>query len=194
MKKLAIGNSSPQLNAVDLAGKTISFEKVTSPYVLLAFLRYSECPWCNLALHRLAMEKKLLHDSNCEIIAFIQSTPSDIKKSIIDKHAVTPDFTIIADPEMKIYHQFGINISLLSGLKHHLRHIPAWVESVRKERFTQKSINGDFFLAPAAILVSTADNKVISADYNADFYEHESFSTIYETIAEHQLYGASSKD
>lgn len=193
MAKLKTGDSAPELEVADILGNSVAFENFTSSYVLIAFLRYSECPWCNLALHRLAMEKQLLSDSNCEIIAFIQSSPDDIQKSILEKHALKPDFTIIADPDMKVYKRFGVDLSILLGLRHHIRHIPAWVESVRKERFTQKSINGEFFLAPAAVLVSLADKKIVSADYNADFYEHESFSRIYDAIAEHQLHGITTK-
>lgn len=189
MTKLKPGSSIPKLTATDISGKQVSLESFNDSYTLLAFLRYSECPWCNLALHRLAMEQELLKDSDCRIIAFIQSSPDDIKKSILEKHAVTPQFTIIADPEMKIYNQFGVTLSKLSGIKHHIRHIPAWVESVTKEGFKQHSINGSFFLAPAAIVLSPADQKVIVADYQADFYEHESFSRFYEAIAEHRLYG-----
>ena len=189
MAKLKAGDSIPDLPLTDILGKNVVIENVSSSYVLIAFLRYSECPWCNLALHRLAMEKQLLLDSDCQIITFIQSTPDDIQKSILDKHAVRPDFTIIADPEMKIYKRFGVDPSVLGGLRHHIRHIPAWVEAVSKEGFTQKSINGEYFLAPASILVSTVTKKVVSVDYAADFYEHESFSKIYEAIAEHQLHG-----
>lgn len=190
MTKLKVGNFVPELNAVDIVGNLIEFKNLDEAYTLLAFLRFSECPWCNLALHRLAMEKALLAESKCGVIAFIQSKPEDIHKSILEKHAVRPDFTIIADPDMIYYKQFGITVSKIAGIKHHIRHVSSWIESVSREGFTQHSIDGNFFLAPAAIVISTANKQVITANYEADFYEHESFSHIYEAIAEHQLYGS----
>jgi peroxiredoxin len=189
MAKLETGNITPELNAVDIVGNLIEFKNLDEAYVLLAFLRFSECPWCNLALHRLAMEKALLAESKCGIIAFIQSKPEDIQKSILEKHAVKPDFTIIADPDMTYYIQFGVTVSKTAGIKHHIRHVSSWIESVSREGFTQHSIDGNFFLAPAAILVSVAQKRVLLANYEADFYEHQSFEQIYDTIAKHQIYG-----
>ena len=189
MVRLQVGDKVPNLHITDITGSIVDSKNFSDEYILLAFLRFSECPWCNLALHRLAMEKTLLAESKFGIIAFIQSKPEDIQKSIIEKHAVKPNFTIIADPDMTYYKQFGVTVSKIAGIKHHIRHVSAWIESVSREGFTQHSIDGNFFLAPAAILVSVAQKRVLLANYEADFYEHQSFEQIYDTIAKHQIYG-----
>jgi len=190
MAAISVKDPAPDINVADIHGNQVHLSDYADSYLLLAFLRYSECPWCNLALHRLVMEKQLLQDSNCRIIVFIQSTQKDIQRSIVEKHKAKPSFPIIADPDMKWYGKYGVKPGIVSGLGHHIRHLPAWVHSVYKEGFTQKSINGGFFLAPAAFLLSPNDQKIIRADYNADFYEHESFTKIYETIGHHSIYGS----
>ncbi len=189
MTRLQTGATAPIFAANDYTGSKIRLSDFAQSYVLLAFLRYSECPWCNLALHRLTMENNLLEESDCKVIAFIQSPPNEIRSSINEKHHSVPKFPVIPDSSMKIYGKYGAELSALSGLRHHVRHLPSWVQSVYTEKFTQKSINGEFFLAPAAILISPGDQKIIRADYKADFYEHEPFTHIYDAIAEHQLYG-----
>ena len=77
-KKLATGMRAPQFTAVDVFGKKVTLSSNKDRYTLVVFLRYAGCPWCNLALHRLAMEQQLLKESRCDIIAFIQSSKENM--------------------------------------------------------------------------------------------------------------------
>ena len=187
--RLKPGDTTPQFVLADIHGQKVSLTKYANTYLLIVFLRFADCPWCNLAIHRLAVEQQLLRDSKCEIVAFIQSSEKDIETSIIDRHNVTPMFPIIADPMMKTYKKFGVEASVIPGLKHHITNIPAWVQSVYKEGYKQTSVDGSFFLAPGAFLISPGKQKIVHADYSSDLYQHESFTKIYDAIAEHELHG-----
>jgi len=183
MKQVEIINA-PKIEITDATGKKFNLAKVHSQYALLAFLRYSGCPWCNLAVHRLAMEHKLLVDSGCEIVAFIQSSPELIKENIYGRHAVKPKFPIIADKEMHFYGQFGVVPSLKKSLKQ-IKDIPHWVHAVRHHGFRQGKVDGSLFIAPALFLVHIPTMKVIHSDYASNLFEHDTFSPIYEKILTH---------
>lgn len=183
------GDLAPNFKRSDINGKSVSLRDYASSYVFISFLRYAGCPWCNLAIHRLAVEQELLHGNKCEVVAFIQSSESDIESGIINRHQVTPQFPIIADPSMVIYQKYFVRTSVSAGLHYEITNIPSWVQSVYKEGYKQRSINGRFFLAPAAMLISPGDQKIIRADYNADFYDHQSFTNIYDSIAHYNIHG-----
>lgn len=188
-KPLSVADIAPQFSVTDTAGQTIQLSDYKKGYTLVTFLRYAGCPWCNLAVHRLAMEQPLLRDSGCSVIAFIQSSDQNIKSNIFERHEVKPLFPIVSDNDMEIYRRYDVTPKKLRAIAHQIKHIPDWVHSVSKEGFVQESIDGNLFLAPAVFLISPRDQKIIRADYNADLYKHESFTDIYDAITHHKLYG-----
>ncbi|OGL22252.1 hypothetical protein A2707_02890 [Candidatus Saccharibacteria bacterium RIFCSPHIGHO2_01_FULL_45_15] len=186
---LTVGQKAPQFTRLDTSGRSIALSDYSKSFVLVAFLRYSGCPWCNLAVHRLAMEYPLLKESKCEVITFIQSSKESIQENIFDRHNVTPLFPIIADASMEMYAVYDVTGSAIRGLRHHIKNIPSWVKAVSKEGFAQTSIDGHFFLAPATFLLSPGEQQIIRIDYDADLYKHESFTNIYDAISSYNLYG-----
>ncbi|MDQ2973232.1 MAG: redoxin domain-containing protein [bacterium] len=186
---LSVGDDAPNFKVTDVEGKKISLEDYSSKYLLIAFLRYAGCPWCNLAVHRLTMEQNILRDSKCELIVFIQSSTDNIEENIIKRHKVTPKFPIIADQEMKIYKKYFVKLSVAKTLKYAIRNVPIWVQAVYKEGYNQSNIDGSMFIVPATFLISRGTQKIVSIDYNADLYDHQSLTKIYDSIAHHQIYG-----
>jgi len=186
-KRLSAGDVVPFTEAVDTDGSSVSLAKNGTKYTLLAFLRYAGCPYCNLSVHRLAMENELLRQSGCGIMAFIQSTPESIKKNIYGRHAVTPKFPIIPDQKMNYYKQYGVSPSLKTSAKI-IRDIPQWVHAVRHHGFKQGKVDGSLFMAPAIFLVHNNSGKIIVADYDSNLFNHETFSPLYDAIAEYDIH------
>ena len=174
----------PTISTVDAMGEPFDLQNVTQQYALVSFLRYAGCPFCNLSIHRLVMEHKLLRDSGCEVIAFVQSSSKNIKKNIYDRHVLQPQFPIIPDQKMTYYKQFGIKPSYKTT-KRMIEDIPHWVHAVRHHGFKQGKVDGSLFIAPALFLVHIPTMKIIHADYASDLFEHETFSPIYEKILTH---------
>lgn len=181
MKKLAAGHQAPLFHTTDVDGVPVSLDSQRRPYVLVAFLRYAGCPWCNLAVHRLALESKMLAQNDCDIIVFVQSTRQKIRENIHERHAVQPDFPIVADPSKKIYRQYGVNSSLHAVVRA-INDIPAWVHAVREHGFTQGKVDGSLFLAQALFLVSCKTNNIVQALYGKSLYEHETFTPVYQSL------------
>ena len=178
---IKIGDTAPDFTVKDVMGKKVELKSYHPKSVLVVFLRYSGCPWCNLALHRLSMEYDLLVKNNCEVIAFIQSSAENVQENIYKRHAHRPAFPIIPDQERKIYKKYGVSNSIKAAAKSITR-IPYWVHAVREQGFKQKKIDGDFFLVPAMFLVSGHSGKILLASYSKSFYDHQTFTDVYEKL------------
>lgn len=128
----------------------------------------------------------MLKRENCEIIAFIQSSQGNIKHNIYDRHVTRPPFPIIADYERKFYHLYGVSTSIKIVVKG-ITDIPFWVHAVKDHGFSQSKIDGKLFMVPAHFLISARSGKIIMADYNSSFYNHEAFTAIYNAMREARI-------
>jgi peroxiredoxin len=165
----------------DVFGSKVELYKYDEGYTLLVFLRYSGCPWCNLAIHRLVLEYKELTAERCKVIAFVQSRPDDIMTNIYGRHEPKPQFPIVADHEMKIYKKYGVSSSLAStfGI---IVNMPHWLDHIKKLGYNQKKIDGKFFLVPAWFLVNNVTREIVKKGKASNFYGHESFIDIYDSL------------
>jgi peroxiredoxin Q/BCP len=178
---LKAGDLAPDFTVKDVDGHSVKLSKFSQKRILIGFMRYSGCPFCNLALHRLTVEAPLLKQNDCDIITFIQSTPDNISKNIYGRHAVRPPFPIIADPEMKQYKKYDVHENKMAYIKS-ISKIPYWVHSVRAHGFKQTDIDGKLFLVPAFFLIDGKTMQIIKADYGSSFYDHDTFTDVYQNL------------
>jgi peroxiredoxin Q/BCP len=178
---VGVDQKVPKFKATDVFGSKVNLSKYDNDYTLLVFLRYSGCPWCNLAIHRLTLEYKQLRAERCQIIAFIQSDEKSVMANIYKRHNPKPEFPIIADQTMKFYKQFNVDVSL-TGSARMITKVPYWLESVRQLGFKNKKVDGKLFLVPAWFLIDNSLGKIIKSEKGGDFYDHESFIKIYDTL------------
>lgn len=180
-----VGDDAPDFETMDVYGRPVKLSDYTGKPVLVAFMRYAGCPWCNLALHRLVLEYPMLQKQDCEVLAFVQSDEETIKTNIYGRHNPLPPFPIIADPDRHIYDLYGIKRGISPALKA-VRDLPYWARTIKKLGFEQQKIDGDFFLVPAIFLISGGrQQKILHQFESADFYGHESFIRIYEPLIFH---------
>ena len=176
-----VNQPAPKFRAIDVLGNKVNVTGSGDGYLLITFLRYSGCPWCNLAIHRLALEYPQLKANNCQIIAFVQSEKDSVMKNIYERHDLQPQFPIIADHDMKYYKLYNVDSSIPGTLKS-VTKIPIWLESVRKHGFKQQKLDGNFFLVPAWFLVNLRTGKIVQGERGVSFYNHESFIKIYDSL------------
>lgn len=175
------GDTAPDFTAIDVFGNTVTLSDYKKQPVLLVFLRYAGCPWCNLTVQRLTLEYPMLKEHNCAVIAFLQSDAESIKENIYDRHDHTPQFPIIPDKDKQFYKQYGVRSSRAAMAKSLLK-LPQWVSAVTKHGFTQTKVEGDVFLVPATFLVAPHTQKIVHCDYGTSFYDFESLFPIYESL------------
>lgn len=176
-----MGQRAPAFEGKDTDDTLVTLDSQPEPYVLLAFLRYAGCPWCNLAIHRLTLEAKMLKQNNCGIVVFVQSSKEKMRENVHERHTVRPEFPIVADPAKKIYRRYGVNGPLYAVVQA-INDIPAWVQAVKEHGLMPGKIDGNLFLTQALFLVSRKSNVIVQALYGKSLYEHETFTPIYQSL------------
>lgn len=181
LQKLGIGDKAPNFRMPDAQGKLVDLSDYSDTFVLLVFLRYASCPLCNLTIHRLTLEYPLLGKNGCQIITFVQSSPDNISKYIYGRHTRKPPFPIIADNGRVIYNQYGVGTSLRSAARR-IKEIPYWLKAALHHGFMQGEVDGNLLLVPAYFLITPDDQKIARVEYGSSFYEHKTFTDIYEYL------------
>jgi peroxiredoxin Q/BCP len=179
---LTPGQHAPEFVALDVYGKKIDLASFKKSYVLVAFMRYAGCPYCNLAIHRLSVEFPMLQQNGCDVVVFVQSGSEEILKNIYGRHKLRPPFPIISDMEKRFYKLYSVQSSPKKFVFGHVKALPYWLESVGKHGFKQGKLKGDHFLVPALFLVRTKTQDIAVAKYGTSFYDHETFTNLYETL------------
>lgn len=163
-------------------GNQVNLAAFQKKHVLVAFMRYAGCPYCNLAIHRLSVEYPMLQQNDCDVVVFVQSNPEDIIQNIYGRHKLRPPFPIIADMAKKFYDKYHVQSSKRTFFVGQVKTLPFWLESVGKHGFRQGKMNGDHFLVPAMFLVRAKDQKIMIAKYGTSFYDYETFTDLYESL------------
>lgn len=179
--KLQVGDQAPQFIAADVQGSPVKLSDFKDRFLLLAFMRYAGCPWCNLSIHRLSLEYPLLRKSGCDVVAFMQSSPANVKKHILERHNPAPKFPIIPDPERRNYEKYGVKTSLGAVAKS-IKDIPYWMKAVVNHGYKQTEVDGSLLLVPAFFLIAPGEQAIVRAEYGSSFYEHQTFTAVYEHL------------
>lgn len=178
MRKLRVGDRAPEIRAIDVNDQMVTLSH--DRYTLVTFLRYAGCQLCNMALQRLTLEHKLLGKNGCDVIAFVQSTATNVDENIYRRHETTPKFPIVADQEGDWYSIYGVETGAKT-LPKALMNLPSWLKAVQKSGYKTGKVDGNLFLVPALFIID--QNGIIQyADYDANFYTHEQFTPIYELL------------
>ncbi len=176
------GQAAPGFMAKDVYGHDVNLSSFNKKYVLVAFMRYAGCPYCNLAVHRLSVEYPLLQQNDCDVVVFVQSDAAEIIKNIYNRHELKPPFHIIPDMEKRFYDRYHVQSSKKVFLAGQIQSLPYWLESVGKHGFKQGKLKGDLFLVPAMFLIRTQDQKIMTTKYGTSFYDHTTFTDLYEAL------------
>ncbi len=117
------------------------------PY-LLSFFRFAGCPFCNLRVHQLVAQFEQFGD-DFTIVAIFDS-PLDNLIAHAEGHAAP--FPILADPENRVYEQYGIEHSVMGMLKGMVFRMPTLMHAV-SEGYSPKVYKGSLTTMPADFLV-----------------------------------------
>ena len=102
------GMLSPVFSTIDINGEPVSLQQYKGKRVLLAFMRHSGCPICNLRFHELLSKADSLEAKNMHIILVYESEVSQLQEYLGNRPV---PFTIISDPTQKLYDLFRVEKS-----------------------------------------------------------------------------------
>lgn len=153
--------------AKDIYGNPIQLSQFQGKKVLLAFFRDAACPFCNLRLYELTNRYREFQDAGMEVIA-VFSSPSDEVKAFVDRHP--RPFILVADPDLALYTQYGVEHSKMAMLKAVLFQLPRIISGLMKGA-QPDSNNPHMKLVPADFLISE-QGEVVESWYGRNTSDH----------------------
>ena len=129
----------------------------------LVFLRYYGCPICQLDLHRYAQRAEAIDATGGQLLVVLQSDPGLLAEQIGPE---TFPYTIVCDPEQKLYRMLSIDpaVSMLKMMS--LSAVKKGISAVRKG-YKHGAYEGNEQQLPAAFIL-TPDGTVTYAHYGKD--------------------------
>ncbi len=166
--KINPNQSAPDFSTTDAYGQPLSLHDLKGKKVLLSFQRFVGCPICNVRMHELLGAYDSLRHHNLEVVVVYESSPENLLRYTQD--AKLP-FRLIADPEARLYDQYGVGRSLgkmLSGM------FQGGMKKVREgeKMYGQKlprdgsltRVEADFLIDPAGRVVTAHYGRFVGDD------------------------------
>jgi thioredoxin-dependent peroxiredoxin len=178
--RLSTGQLAKDFRVNDIFGKPISLSQYAGKHVLLSFYKWASCPMCNLRVHRLSQQYAQLQQQGLEILAVFYSPAGMLREHMAQRS--TP-FPIIADPEMKLYREYGVEKSFFGMMKAGLR--MGDMLDIMKLGFLKTLPEGDLRILPADFLIAP-DQRIKIAYYGSDIGDHLPIETIQQSLTSHE--------
>lgn len=177
MTRINDGAIAPEFEATTYEGKPLSLESYRGAKLWLSFYRFASCPLCNYRIHELMARYDEFQKAGIRLVGVMQSSPDRIAKYAEKRKA---PFPIIADPERKLYREYGVSASLMGMF--HLRVFGTALKAMFSGIFPGAP---DFPLAtvPADFLIDP-EGVVWSAYYGRAVSDHIPFEKVVEFAAD----------
>lgn len=163
MAKLEPGQIMPDFEYVTpFSGEhTLAQTAAKAPKTALVFLRYWGCPLCQYDIHLLAQAHESITAHGGQLFVVLQSDPAGLAEQL-----GAPDklpFSIICDPEQKLYKDFCIEPAASMAKMADLKMVGKIVRAT-KMGIKHGAYEGDEQQLPAAFVVD-GERKVLYAHY-----------------------------
>ena len=103
--KCSVGDKFPNLQLVDAFGNAINVEDIDAEKTIIWVMRYIGCTICQLDIHKMAEQYDKVKEKGAKLFVVLQSDSDHVKKELEQKPL---PFTIICDPEKKIYEELEV--------------------------------------------------------------------------------------
>ncbi len=163
--KSQTGQAAPDFTATAIDGSTFRLSDLKGKKIHLSFYRNGACALCNLRVHEIVVRQKEFDDAGIVVVAVFESSIEDMKPFVGKQQ---PGFTLLADPEGKIYDLYKIknspeliNQAMTSTI------VGARVQQAAAAGFNlTKQEGSNFFRIPAEVLIDK--NFVVKRFHHAD--------------------------
>lgn len=104
--RLQPGEPAPEFTATDTEGRPVDLASLRGGKVWLTFFRYAACPLCSYRIHELlAQWDQRFARYAFSLVTVWQSQPQRLEEV---KQRYAPSFSLIADPQMELYHLYQV--------------------------------------------------------------------------------------
>lgn len=172
------GERAPDFTATQLDGSQVSLAQHRGRPVWLAFFRWATCPLCNFRIHQLlSVWDRTFGASDLVMLGVFQS-PAAKLEGLVERHK--PPFIPIPDPEMTLYQQYGLGMSMKGLLGPQVR---AAISGARAQGIPIVGPwEGPALRTPADLLIDR-DGVVRVSFYGENIADHIPFERVSEFIA-----------
>jgi len=179
--KLKEGQKAPNFEVTDIQGKRVNLYEIPNQKIFLAFFRYAECALCNLRVSELKNATERFKKLDIKLIAIFQSSNESLIKSIHNRHSF--DFTIISDPNSKLYDIYGVKSSWIKLIRTTTwKGIKSMIKASSKGFKLGGKIEGKFNQIPADFLLNK-DKYIEISHYGNNLIDHIPIERIIKTTA-----------
>lgn len=168
-QKLKIGDKSPDFQVIDTDDDTIKLSNYKGQKVFVVFFRYAGCPVCNFRVHEIIENYDSISSKGYKIIAIYESNNVTLKEYLSE----TPvPFSIIGDPKLKLYKEYGVQKSFLKMLGSAFKKQPMQAMKKGGKLFSKKhKRDGSLSRIPADFLVD--ENGILTTvHYGTNIGDH----------------------
>jgi peroxiredoxin len=170
--RVALGDQFPQLTLTGIAEEAIAIPDREGALTHLQFRRFAGCPICNLHLRSISARLDEITAAGIREVIVFHSSPDELRKYENDL-----PFSVVADPDRKLYRRFGVEASARAILNPGAwRALPkGWWYAVRSAIIKHQApmpanpTNGNLGL-PADMLID-ADGRVVAVKYGKHAYD-----------------------
>lgn len=159
-------------HTTDIYGKQFRLSDYMGKRIMLSFFRDAGCPFCNFRVYELTHNYKPWKQQNLEVIAVFSDTPEKVRRYVANHPR---PFTVLADPDLAIYNQYGVEHSASALLKALLTKLPRIVRGIALGG--RPSNNPHVRLVPADFLLAE-DGRVVQVWYGRDTSDHIPISQV----------------
>lgn len=187
-KRFRVGMVVPGHTLVSISGERLRIPDARS-LVHLQFRRFAGCPVCNLHLQSFVRRHEEILDAGMREVVLFHSSPEELRK-----YAGDMPFAVVADPQKKLYREFGVESSVRA-----LLHPRAILPIVRAVAHSARAMlregrpmppllapEGGRFGLPADFLVDRA-GVVRACRYGVHADDHWSVDELLALTIEHHL-------
>ena len=107
----------------DVNGRPFQLSDLKGKRVMLSFFRNADCPFCNLRVYELTHEYTAWREAGLEVVTFFSSPAEDVRAHLARGRRARP-FRMIADPDLAIYNEYGVEQSATALFKALLFKLP----------------------------------------------------------------------
>jgi len=105
-QKLTPGMNAPNFTYDTISEQSLDFSKTTGgKRSVIFFLRYIGCPVCHMKMYDLLNNHKDFSAAGLQVYVALQSTQASVKEGLA---GVKVPFTIVCDPEEKVFALYGV--------------------------------------------------------------------------------------
>ncbi|WP_028454030.1 peroxiredoxin-like family protein [Chitinilyticum litopenaei] len=168
--KLSPGTRLAPLALHAISGASVALPDPGSHFTHLQFRRFAGCPICNLHLHAMAARNTDIRAAGIRQLAVFHSSADEMRQ-----YQAQLPFDCIADPDKRLYRQFGVESHWLAAL--HPQAMLAGLRGLLLTRRLPGKIENGIAGLPADFLLN-GEGKVIAAHYGSHADDHWSVDTL----------------